>query len=472
MIKLKEIIKDLNTTVYEGVESKLVKTKATNFLFILRAYREGKIKDKEIQNDLDLATSAFYTMKSRLYDKIQDELTVGVDPLKNDIFSQLALVHHICYSSSSETAIAVLQKLEKDLLVHDMHGELLIVYSALKKLHYNTDKYFHYSQLHNRHVAFWLSLEKTEDSLSDFNSLLEQYDFSKSPEIISRLKFLRLEIQNHSALKTSRQLKIIKNIMDIQFFLFCDIIPEEIVDIDDLLKDALIQVQQLSNSSRQKKWEIVIDYLSFEYYNKTGQTSKANEFYEKTNQLRANLLLYSNVALVSKFLTSKIEFLSAKKQIQLIELEDEELLCSDNVYSKVQLGLYKAMAYYHANAIKKGITVLNNLLTLFTLKDYFHIVMEIKFTLAFFYLKTNDITISESLITSIYRKIKSEKLTQYSNALDLIKFFNIFYVEKDSDLNKKKQEALLLFIARNTGEHKLLQHLHHELRNQYLKTTL
>lgn len=471
MIKLKEITKDLSVQEYESVESKLIKTKASNFLFVLRAYREGKIEDKEIKNNLDLATNAFYTLKSRLYDRIQDELTAGVDPLKNDIFSQLALVHHVCYSCSSETAIAFLHKLEKDLLVYDMHGELLIVYSALKKLHYNTDKFFHYSQLHNRHVAFWLSLEKAEDTLSDFNLLFEQYDFSKSQDIIPKLQFLRLEVQNHSALKTSRQLKIIKSIMEIQCFLFCDIVPEEAADIDDLLKDALNHIQHLSDSSRQKKWEIVLNYLSFEYYNKTGQIAKANEFFEKTNQMRTNLLLYSNVALVSKFLISKIEFRSIKKPEQQIESEEAELLCNDSVYSKVQLGLYKAMTHYHTNAIKKGITELNNLLTLFTLKDYFHIVMEIKFTLAFFYLKTNDLDNSESVITSIYRKIKSEKLISYSNALDLVKFFNTFYLNKGSDLNRKRQEALLLFMARNTGQFKLLQHLHSELRNQYLKTT-
>lgn len=463
MIKLKEIIKQLDASAYDSVESKLIKTKADNFLHVLRSYREGKTDDKEIAKTLGMVSNSFYVLKSRLYDRIQDELTSEVNPLKNDIFSQLAHVHHICYNSSGETAIAFLHKLEKDLLVYDMHAELLIVYSALKKLHYNTDKYFHYSQLHNKNVAFWLSLEKAEDTLSDFNLLLEQYDFSKSQEIILKLKFLRLEIQNHSALNTSRQLKIIKNIMDAELFIFCNIIPEEPVDVGDLLKDALKQIDQLSHSSRQKKWKIVLDYLAFEYYTKTSQITKTNEFFEKTNKMRVNLLLYSNVALVSKFLTSKIAFLATKKQLQHIEQEGTELLCNDNVYSKVQLGLYKAMDLYYNKEIKKAINILNELLTLFTLKDYFHVVMEIKFTLAFLYLKINEISISESLIHSIYRKIKSEKLTNYSNALDLVKFFNTFFKSKESVLNEKRQEAFLLFSARNTGEFKLLHHLHHEL---------
>ncbi len=464
MIKLKEIIRQLEDAVYHSIESKLIKTKADNFLHVLRSYKEGKTEDKEIIKQLGMAANSFYVLKSRLYDRIQNELTSDVDVLKNDVFSQLALVHHVCYSSSNETAIAFLHKLEKNLLIYDMHGELLIVYSALKKLHYNTDKYFHYSQLHNRHVAFWLSLEKAEDTLSDFNLLFEQYDFSKAPDIIPKLQFLRLEIRNHSALNTSKQLNIIKNIMDVQLFLFCDIIPENTPDIDQLLKDSLDQVRKLSNSSRQKKWETVLDYLSFEYYLKTNQTTKANEFYEKTDQMCANLLLYSNVALVSKFLLSKIEFLSDRKQLPLLETEGAELLCNDNTYSKVQLGLYKAMTFYYTNAIKKAINTLNSLLTLFTLKDYFHIVMEIKFTLAFFYLKIDEISISESLITSIYRKIKSEKLTQYSNALDLIKYFNTFYTGTDTGMIKKRQESILLFTARNTGEFKLLRHLQSELK--------
>ena len=89
--------------------------------------------------------------------------------------------------------------------------------------------------------------------------------------------------------------------------------------------------------------------------------------------------------------------------------------------------------------------------------------MEIKFTLAFFYLKINEISIAESLTTGIYRKINTEKLSHYSNALDLIRFFKTFYNGTGSNLAKKREELLLLFFARNTGEFKILRHLESEL---------
>lgn len=469
MNKLKEVIHQLNDKTYNILENKLIKTKAENFLYVLRSYRQGNLNDNEIINKLNISSNSVYVLKSRLYERVQDQLTTKLNTSKSDIYAQLEKVHSICYNYSQEISLAYLHKLEKDLLANDMHNELLIVYGALKKLHYNTDKYHHYSQLHNKYISFWLSLEKANDILSDFNLQLEHYDISKSSFQLDKLKFLKQEIGHHFTLNPSKQLEIIKNIIDIQMSLFCNLYDHVDLDIADLINDTLEKINLLPDSSAQKNWDKALNYLAFEYYNKNGQPNKASVFYEKTKLELHLLLLFSNIALVSKFLTSKINYLSAGKEKTFSESGlVNDILSNNTMYSQIQLDIYKAMVLYYSGEIKKAISTLNELLNKFSFKDYFHVYMEIKFTMAFFYLKINDIDMTEPLIMSIYKKIKTDKLVQYTNALDLIKFFNTFKTITSNSNASKQQEALLMFFARNNGEHEILGHLQSELKNNYL----
>ncbi|MCW3076709.1 MAG: hypothetical protein JWO32_1318 [Bacteroidetes bacterium] len=472
MIKLKEIIQQLNDKAYNEIEEKLIKTKADNFIFLLRSYRNGNVDENEIAKKLNWTPNSQYVLKSRLYSRIQDELISDENSGNKNIYIQLAQINNICYNSPRVLAIAFLLKLEKDLLAYDMNGELLIVYSALKKLHYNTDKYFHYSQLRNKHAAFWLSLEKTNDILSDFNLLLEQYDFSRSPDLIKKMEFLKKEIDNHYALNQSRHINIIKKIIAIQLYLFCNIEPSDGNDTGDVIKDALQLISELPDSSVQKNWHYPMNYLAFEYYLKTGQINKAKDFYNKTNDALHTLLLFSNISLTAKFLTAKIEYhVLQQTSSSITTTEVDGILINDSsMYTVVHLGIYNAMAHYYSGEFKKAISTLNLLLNDFSFKDNFHIQMQIKLTLTFLYLKIKDVSAAESLVDGISKKIKTEKLSHYSHVLDLIKFFNTLFKTNDTASNsEKRKELLILYLAKNIGDYKMLDYLNNELKKTYLK---
>ena len=466
MIKLNKVISQLNKSEFDKIEDKLTQTKAENFLYLLREYKTGKSSEEDIMSILKINHNSFYVLKSRLYDRIQEHLTTHVDLSKNDIYNQLGHINNMCYESSYDITLAYLLKLEKDLLAYDMHVELLIVYRALKKIHYNTDKYYQYSQLHNKHITFWLSIEKANDILFDFNLLLEEYDLSKSEDHIEKLIFLKKEIDNHFDLNPSKQIEIIKNIAEIQLYIFCKITSNSDKDIDDLIAETIVLIDQLSESATQKKWILAIHFLAFEYYKMIGKPIKANEYYENTNPNIYNLLLYSNISLVAKFLVSKINYLAQKNQCQLLQEEKiVQFLYNDSMHSKIHLGLYSAMVSYHSNDIKKSINILNDLLNTFSFKNYFHISMEIKFTLAFMYMKLNNFEMAKSVVMSINKKIQIDKLLHYANAIALVKLFAFQCKQKKSPESDKKQEELLfLFFARNQDGHALLSHLQSELK--------
>ena len=63
MIKLKETIGHLDSTVFKTLEDALIKNKADNFLYLLQSYRNG-IKDAAIIASLGLNSNSFYFISS------------------------------------------------------------------------------------------------------------------------------------------------------------------------------------------------------------------------------------------------------------------------------------------------------------------------------------------------------------------------------------------------------------------------
>lgn len=468
MIKLKKIISDLEESVYKTIEETLIKNKADNFLFLLQSYRTTALKDTEIANELDINPNSLYVLKSRLNDKIQEHLSGDIYSSKEDVLKQLHQIPEICYGTSREVSASFLQKLEKDLLKYDMHNELLVVYSALKKIHLYTDKYFHYSQLYNKHTAFNLSLEKCEEILGNFNRVLSQYNFSRSARLMETLIFLYREVSDHFALNPSRQIELIKNILELELSVFFNKPVNTELNITEVFSKTDKILLDLPESSLHKNWVQPIDYLSFEYFRKTGQIKQANQYFDKVNAIANTLLLYTNVALTSKYLISKLCFLQEQERInELLEEESKNILIDNaDTHSVVLLGIYNAMLSYYRKNYKEAASLLNEIINSNSFKDYFHINTDVKLTLAFIYITIKEYDLADSILKNIYRKIKSEEMNNYANVLDLIKIFNAD-IKQNGKVTSKQKDDYILFQARNVNESKLLNHLEYELKKKY-----
>jgi tetratricopeptide (TPR) repeat protein len=139
----------------------------------------------------------------------------------------------------------------------------------------------------------------------------------------------------------------------------------------------------------------------------------------------------------------------------------------NDTHSSVCVGIYDAMVYYHKNNLKDATNCLQQLINENSFKDYFHINIEIKFTLAVFYLQLNEFEMALSILKSIYRKIKLDKLDNYQNALSLIKVLEQEANNKSGKVTAKQKDDFLLFIARNKNECEILKHLSFTLTKKY-----
>ena len=277
MIKLKKVISHLDNNTYCDIVEQFNKTKAENFLFLLQSYRNNGITDADIMVKLDLNTNSFYVLKSRLYDKIQNNLSSEIDLTKEDVLNQFHQLPEICFSTPREVAMAVLLKLEKDLLTFELHNELVLLYSILKRINLYSDKFFHYSQLYNKHIAYTLSIEKSLDLLGEFNRKLNQYMFSRSKDLINELLFLHKEIDDYFLLNSDRQIEIIKYFIELQLAIFCDQLKN--TDVQGMLNKTHELLSNLPDSSQLKKWLLPLNYLYFEYFLSKDQLTQANTYY-------------------------------------------------------------------------------------------------------------------------------------------------------------------------------------------------
>ena len=473
MIKLKEVITQLNDDNYIEIEKNLVKNKADRFLFLLQSYKKSNVSDREIKERLGVTSNSFYVLKSRLYDKIQDSMSSDIYLDQEKTIKLLLQVPELCFNTPRETSIAYLLKLEKELLRFDMHKELLVVYSALKKMHLNSEKYYHYSQMYNKQVSFGLSLEKAEETLGDFCRLLCQFDLSKSKEQFDKLSFLRKEISNIYIFCGSRQILLIKNLIELQFAIFCN--QEQTIDsnTDELLHDTRFILDEFPLAVAHKKWEIVLDYLCFEYYYSIGSTKSAHQYFDKIEDQFSNFLLFNHVGLVSRYLTTKIKFCIEFKKLESISttIDSEKILFDSNdIHSQISIRIYNSVIFFYKKNYKSAISILNAIQNEFVFKDYFHAFLNIKLTLLYFYTVTGEFEKAQAIIKMLARRIKIEDSVRYSHVLYLLKALDLDVNKEMTPKNMIKQRDLfILFIAGNNKNSQLdvIPYLVPELRKKH-----
>lgn len=469
MTELKKIIANLDEATCKSLETDLLKNQGDNFLFLFKSYRENSMTDDKIIKKLKMNSNSFYVLKSRLHEKVKHHLVGDVTISQQDILKQMILIPEMCYDKPRILADTFLHKLEKDLVFYDMHNELLQVYSALKKIHIYSEKHFHYSQLYNRQVALSFCLEKSEEILGEFNRILAQYNFSRSEGLLEKLLFLRKEMVNNVALNPSRQIRIIKNTIELQLLIFCKTdLKYELNEIELLEKTQKI-VDELPQSSPFKKWGLILDFLYFEYYYKSGQLKYAADYFERTDAYFNSLFLYTGMCNTSRFLISKITFLVDTGKVKLLNNDEIGTLrySDEDMHTKVLMGIYSVMALYYARNIEDAIEVLNQTIDLLSFKDYLHINLELKLTLVFFYIEAGNAEEAKVILGRLQRNVTAKKSSNYAFIYNLFKLFAAEIEENPKITLEERKDLFTLFVARNNGEYEILKHLMPVLNKKY-----
>ena len=85
MAKLKNIIKQLSEEDYQTIYEQLMESNAEKSGHLLKFLREHQISDAKIMDELDVNTNAYYTLRSRLNQKISHDAVNLTKALQSDV---------------------------------------------------------------------------------------------------------------------------------------------------------------------------------------------------------------------------------------------------------------------------------------------------------------------------------------------------------------------------------------------------
>ncbi|MEQ9415470.1 MAG: hypothetical protein RIF39_16660, partial [Cyclobacteriaceae bacterium] len=403
-----------------------------------------QLSDSKIMVELEVNANAYYTLRSRLNQKIEEHLLEQMESPRTDILRKVANLNEVLFTKKRTISIATLKKLEKELIDYDLANELTIVYKSLKKIHINSPEHFTYSQLYNRHVAYMLAVDKAEDLLAEYFKKYGSYMLSADENEKMGLILLMKEMQNVAHLYESHRLYVYQSCMLIHHRLFVE--PDDTME-GEPIEDIFDHVQKIFDNYNLDPLyfhlNLVFEFLKLEYYNHYKVYRQAEKYFEEVNDAIANLLVnYPHYTFSAQILVSKIDRslrLGTEKELHeeneglFIDFEADPLdIPRHTVYV-----MYRALSSYYVGRYEEAAKIINGLLNEVSLKKYPFAQMEVKTILALQYCMLNDFELFNQLANSIQRQIRLFGKHACENILLFIKILKIAVSESKKDKQKK-----------------------------------
>src|SRR5688500_8380455 len=104
MAKLNNIIKQLSAEDYKAIYDSLMESNAEKSAFLLKYMRERQLSDSKIMEGLDVNTNAYYTLRSRLNQKIEEYLLQQMESPRTDLLKKVANINEIIFTKKKTIA--------------------------------------------------------------------------------------------------------------------------------------------------------------------------------------------------------------------------------------------------------------------------------------------------------------------------------------------------------------------------------
>lgn len=417
MAKLKQIVQQLSNPDFESIYYSLIESNAEKSALLLKALRQKQLPDNQVMQELEVNPNAYYTLRSRLYNRIEEYLLQQMESPRANLLKKVATIQEVLFTRSETIAIATLKRLERDLIDYDLFKELTEVYKMLKRLHiHDQEAHFRYSKLYNEHVAFTLALDKAEDLLADYFKIYGSYYLSGDENEKLNLHYLHNEMENVCNMYDSHRLFIYKSCMSVFHRLM--VTGEEDLShhgepIEDILNKAEEIFKAYDTDIIYFHLKLLFEYLRLIYYNHYKVYRQFEKYYEDVNEEAESLLsFFSLYSFPPHLLNIKIErHLRLGTEHELYE-ESENIFQFfepdiSNLPGYVNYIIYKAIANYYAGQYDKAAHLVNDLLNQISFRKYPYAQLEIKSILALQYCFMGDMELFNQASNSIQRQIRT-----------------------------------------------------------------
>jgi len=466
METLNKTIKKLNEQEYQELLSAVAGRKNNKPYLVLEAARQHNFDENQMMEKLGVNASTYYTLKSRLNEKIAQYLSQNAQNPISALKEKVAMVPAMLFGNDRDVSIRALKNLEKQLTEYDLSNELIVVYKALARLSmYNGDFDF-YEKEYNKHVAFSLSVVKAEDLFFEFSKRTGTYLLTRDEGDLENMKTVLRELTNISELYHGHRLFVLFNIVRIYYLCTLTSRAENLkaleIEIDTILQQIKKHFETYEMDTFYQSIRFVVDFLYFEYYQRTGNAVRADHYYHQINKQVpevAHKPVFSFY--VTQFLHSKLErFLSNGDVSNLTDLNSQLDGCfdinSNEPYPFISFKKFVAIGKFYEGDYNAAAKTINSLRNDMSLKKFLFTDVECKLFQGLNYAMMGEDGLCAQLIQSIKRQTGEDE-SLFEPAAIFIKLLKAAIKPEEFRKKVKKiTEIYEAFNAANTGSKRIL----------------
>lgn len=434
-MELYNIVRQLTEPEFEELLRSFEDARADKSAAFLKTIRKTQHEpEKEFLKQYDISASAFYVLKSRLNQKVEEFLVTHLGDKNLDVISRVFKANEKVFENSRQMSIGALNQLEKELLRLDFPYGLMTVYKLLQNLHiFDTDKSNYYQSEYKKQVAYTLAIDNAQDCVMQFFKSFDNYLLSRKEEDFQQILRLIEKIDNLCNLYDSHRLFLFKSIVHLFGLIFLDITNEPRCEMESpgaLLEKAVGTLNLYPDEVSYQNLHLLFNFLLYGYWDKQG-SDKAMIYYEILDyKIEEMLTRYYLNAQMLPFLFSKIRYHVRTKTEAKLQQEAEKYLSNIHLdtyrpahYIYYQLFLAKT-AFVNGQYAKSN-KILYALRNAMSFRRYPHVDLEIKFLMTIGYIMTNEWKLAEQFLKTIQRQLRNEEDTHYDHCRILNKILTV-----------------------------------------------
>jgi len=466
METLNKTIKKLSDQEYQELLSAVAGRKNNKPYLVLEAARQHNYDDTKMIEMLGVNASTYYTLKSRLNEKIAQFLSNNVQNPISALKEKVAMVPAMLFGNDRNVSIRALKNLEKQLIEYDLSNELIVVYKSLARLSLYNGDYDYYEKEYNRHVAFSLSVVKAEDLFFEFAKSTGLYLLTHDERDLESMKTVLRELTNIAELYHGHRLFVLFNIVRIYYLCTITTRSENLkaleIEIDTILQQIKKHFETYELDTFYQSIRFLVDFLYFEYYQRTGNSVRADHYYHQINSQVSEVAhkpIFSFY--VTQFLNSKLErFLINGDIAQLTNLNSQLEGCFElneqEPFPFISFKKFIAISKFYEGDYNAAAKTINSLRNDLSMKKFLFADVECKLFQALNYAMMDEDGLCAQLIQSIKRQTAEDE-TLFEPASIFIKMLKAAI--KPEEFRKKVKKITELyesFNSANTGTNKIL----------------
>lgn len=474
---LYKIINQLTVQEFDELYKTFADSKADKSATFLKIIRQNSTSpEKEFLQHFDVSASAFYVLKSRLNQKVEEFLMNRLGDKNLDVISRVIKANEKVFENSRQMSIGALNKLEKELIRLDFPSGLMIVYKLLQNLHcFDADESQYYHAQYKKQVAFTLAIDNANDLLMQFFKLFDSYLLSRKEEEFQQILRLMEKIENLCNLYDSHRLLIYRSIIHLYGIIFLNITNEarcELESAENLFDKTFNTLNLYPEEPIYQHLHLMFNFLRYSYFEK-HQLDKAQMYFEildfKIEELITGFHLNAQLAL---FLFSKIRYHQRNHTQGKLQQDVEHYLSNINIdiYRPANYIFYQmflAETYFVNKQYQRANKVLFGLRNTMSFRKYQHVDLEIKFLLAIGYVMTKEWELADQLMKTIQRQLRSEEDTKYEHCRTLNKILTVAAGNRSSTRRKNLEKLVPLWKQQNVGRYAMLKEI--DIETVFLK---